>query len=322
MPKIIHPDPVEETEETEETAEKAPNIVFSASPDDAFTGIAPLEPIGPLQSRWEQREEEERAQMTRLFAQLDVQIEPALLKQRASYEGAKKKLTYAEWHTIVRRLNQYFGHDGWTTRVESLTSTGEDHTSRVPLHVSAIMVLTVNWPHGGVSSFTNVGSAVVRCAVVKDRAGRIQFDENGKKKYHPATWEAYDMAVKTAVHDGIKRCATALGDAFGLFLYDEDSYTMPEEETGSSDDGTTKEQVAPTPIRRQYKAEYPVATGGDDAEAAGAAADTDVAECEQCGKEIKGYTSKAGKTYTTADLVSMSKRFANGRVLCYDCRQK
>lgn len=319
MPKIIHPEPDEVVEETEHTEHAEPVIVFSASPEDE--PLADLEPVPGITWResWRQEEAKHQQEMNELAAELDQQIDPSLLKQRSSYEGARKKLTYAEWHTIVRRLNHYFGHDGWHTHVQSMTSVGEDAVSRVPLHVTATVMLTVSWPNGRSSTFTNVGSAVVRCAVVKDRQGQIQYDESGKKKYHPATWEAYDLAVKTAVHDGIKRCATALGDAFGLFLYDEDSYTMPDEETSNaSDEGTTK----PTPIRRQYKADYPVAASkNEDGEAT--ATDGEVAECEQCGSEIKGYTNaKTGKTYTTADLVGMSKRFANGRVLCYSCRQK
>lgn len=285
MAKIIHPD------ETDEKAEKSYEVIASFKPDDATEehqdDLFMAEEIDDRSENYwqeEKRKREERHDV--LCKELDTPIPTELLKQRKApgQEGRDgKMLTYATWHAIVRRLNQFFGHDGWTTEERSTKTFGEEGGS-APKFVATVVRLTVRWPNGGTSTFTNVGTGV---------------NSSGN-------WYALEMAYKDAFHDGIKRCATALGDAFALGLYDGDVEVV--ETTSSTETQTPSSARTPTPIRRGPAPSFPVAT------------EDEVAACETCGKEIKGYTAKTGKVYSTADLVGMSQRFADGHTFCYDCK--
>lgn len=48
---------------------------------------------------------------------------------------------------------------------------------------------------------------------------------------------------------------------------------------------------------------------------------TEAPACEGCGGAIKGYETKAGKTYTAEQMVGFSRKDCDGKVLCYKCKQ-
>lgn len=266
--------------------------------DDEATTTTSVEetPVSRIaESLMHEEEIDEADYRSRVQPLLDEPLDPRVVKQRKGYgkdrNGKDKMLDYLEWFTVVRQLNRIFGYGKWTTEVVDIKDMGssrheDPQFDGVPIVVRATVTLRLHGPLW--CEYTNVGTCGNAPRTKKYVPGRGMVDCD---PYY--TWDGYEMAVKGAVSDALKRAATALGDQFGLSLYEKED--------------TAVEPTAPAPTA----ANVSEADGGDD-----------YAECEDCGKEIKGYVSRDGKEYTTRDLVAISKKYANGHVLCYNCRSK
>ena len=224
-----------------------------------------------------------------VVAQLEADLDRARVKQREGYRGSM--LDYLEWTTTVRQLNSIFGYGHWSTEVTNITDLALDDDG-IPMGARATVKLRVYFPNEkGVydhyempeATYENVGFSTTRA------------NRDGKR-----TWDAYDMAVKGAVSDALKRCAVNLGNQFGLSLYEKGVAT-----------------ASATPTAQTGSAARPAATGVYTSQTAGG----DEPACEACGKTIAGYTSKSGKTYTTEQLVNYSTRDCDGHVFCYEHKQ-
>lgn len=257
-------------------------------PDDVPEAI-PFDDTSDVEAGNADREESAN-QLKRLRAEvvkaLQEPIDTTLVKKRLVNPNQPKsrqnpELEYLEWPTVVRNLNRIFGYGQWSTQVVRTDYMGQQPKSGAPYMVVATVSLSVTFPDYGSAEYTNVGT------------GEVRYD----------SFKGLDMAVKGAVWDGVKRCATALGEQFGLSLYDKD--------TPETEDEPTEEQT--TSVRQFKPRSTPPST---DKSGVG-----DSFECEDCGKEVKGYTSKAGKTYTATDLYNMSVKYA-GAGYCYECKQK
>lgn len=220
--------------------------------------------------------------------QLEADLDRARVKQRDGYRGTK--LDYLEWTTTVRQLNSIFGYGRWNTQVKEIVDLAIDDDG-IPMGVRATLLLTVQFPDtvertyppSSYATYENVGFTATR------------VNAAGKR-----TWDAYDMAVKGAVSDALKRCAVNLGNQFGLSLY----------EKGVA-------SASATPTAQAGSNSGPVYTGNT---ASQSGSDTAYA-CEACGKTIEGYTSKSGKTYTTKQLIDYSTRDCDGHIFCYEHKQ-
>lgn len=218
-----------------------------------------------------------------VVSQLAEPLDRDVVKQR---QGAyNSMLDYLEWTTVVKQLNAIFGYGHWTTEVTNLSDMAMDD-SGIPMGVRATVKLSVAFPstlnhYGPLAVYENVGFHAV------------QPFKNGNR-----TWESYEVSVKSAVHDALKRCAVNLGNQFGLSLYEKESRTS----------GTTTTAQTRTPA----------ATGTT----SGGQSEQDVDGgyfCEACGKAITGYTAKSsGKTYTAQQLANFSKNDCDGHIFCYD----
>lgn len=204
--------------------------------------------------------------------------------------GKKKQLEYLEWHYVVAQLNRIFGYGQWSTRVEKLEFLGGTGTTP-PAAVAVTLALDIDLPvvnPGGIAyrdsaTYTNVGYATNT-----PRGGQL-------------TWDGLEMAVKGAQSDAIKRAATALGEQFGLGLY-------VKEEAAKADVSSAKFTVTETPA---------VASAGTPGGTNYTYTGQESFACEDCGKAIRGYTSKAGKVYTTQQLWDWSIKQTGG-LYCLD----
>lgn len=242
-------------------------------------------------------EEDDRSRVAaylRITQQLEQPLDRSLVKTRLKNPKQPKGpnnplLDYLDWRTVVRTLNRIFGYGHWEMDVKDIKYLGEWEKSGAPKVVVATVALTVTLRDGDEryldsASYTNVG------------VGEVHYD----------SCSGVDMAVKGAIWDGVKRCATALGEQFGITLYDDES---PNTEIDSSD-----EERATTARVSTFKPRTtPPSNGHNDV--------GESFECEDCGKQVRGYTSKTGKTYTAEDLYNMSVKYA-GAGYCYDCKAK
>ncbi len=121
-----------------------------------------------------------------------------------------KGMSHVSQQDIRAHLSRVFGFGGWSTQVLDLVLIGQDRNMRtkdgkeVPsgwaVSYRCTLRLTVSDPDGRpVASFEDVGS--------------------GTSPNLPALGDAHDFAMKVAVSMALKRCATNLGDGFGLSLY-------------------------------------------------------------------------------------------------------
>lgn len=219
---------------------------------------------------------------------LDQPLDRRLIKQRKGFgedtHGKQKMLNYLEHHVVTRSLNRVFGYGRWSAQTMDVHDFFDPSaTDGIPRAVRVTVQLHVSAPgFEHYEPMTKTGYVVVR----PTRRGEY-------------SWGAYEMALGNAEAKAFKRCAAQYGDQFGLSLYDgeEDLFA-----------GDTDEEETPTSTKRtSSQASYE---------------NDEAAECEECGKAIRGYTNRTtGKTYTTQQLVDLSKKQANGRVLCLDCRR-
>ncbi|MFD8626627.1 Rad52/Rad22 family DNA repair protein [Streptomyces hygroscopicus] len=118
-------------------------------------------------------------------------------------------MAHLEAWDVRRQLIRIFGFGGYSTETLSLDLTSERETKQ-----------------GERSRWTVVYRAQVRLTIL-DTAGReiTHWDDAaaGDSVNQPSLGDAHDMAMKTALSQALKRCATNLGDQFGLSLYNNGS---------------------------------------------------------------------------------------------------
>lgn len=128
--------------------------------------------------------------------QRDTLLQP-IKPHRVSKDG--KGFSHVEAYEIKAHLNRLFGFEGWSTHIDSLSCFMEDGGDRGP---------DSKWTVGYLCTMTlTVGDKTSSDASTGDAT-------NQKSRA-----DAHDLAVKSAVSGALKRCATALGDQFGLSLY-------------------------------------------------------------------------------------------------------
>lgn len=120
--------------------------------------------------------------------------------------------SYVEAWDVRRTLNRYFGFEGWDVAVlslEKMHSESHDRPDRKD-------------PKKIITAWTVVYTAVVRLTIRGFDGQTLATKEDvgtGTASNQTSAGDAFDLAAKTAVSDGLKRAAANLGDQFGLSLY-------------------------------------------------------------------------------------------------------
>lgn len=118
--------------------------------------------------------------------------------KRVSQDG--KGFSHLEAYEVKAHLTRVFGFEGWSTRIEDLKVLFEDvNESKWTVGYLCSMVLSIYVDGQLVTYFSDAST--------------------GDATNQRSRADAHDLAVKSAVSGALKRCATALGDQFGLSLY-------------------------------------------------------------------------------------------------------
>lgn len=143
---------------------------------------------------------------------LDENVERALISSREG--AANTMLSYLRGDIIANNLNNVFGPLGWEVsakidRIDAHEATRKGYNGKPDRDVFVVQVVTSvtltikpTVPGATSTSYTQSGLGY----------GEVDIDKQRK--------DAYNMAVKGADTDGMKRCATFLGRALGMFLID------------------------------------------------------------------------------------------------------
>lgn len=147
-----------------------------------------------------------------IAAAVDQEVPKELLSSRSA--GGNNSVTYLKGDISVDRLNEIFGPLGWGAvasppQIEKEVANRTKWENRQPKEVEMVVysvttqvTLTIKkrTPEGSDTVFVQTG---------------IGYGEVEPGKYAK---EAIGMAVKGAETDGLKRCTSMLGKAFGMFL--------------------------------------------------------------------------------------------------------
>ena len=147
-----------------------------------------------------------------IAAAVDQPVPKELLSSRSA--GGNNSVTYLKGDISVDRLNEIFGPLGWgvvasAPQIDKEVATRTKWENRKPKEVEMVVysvttqvTLTIKkrTPEGTDTVFVQTG---------------IGYGEVEPGKYAK---EAIGMAVKGAETDGLKRCTSMLGKAFGMFL--------------------------------------------------------------------------------------------------------
>lgn len=130
-----------------------------------------------------------------------------------------KGLAHMEAWDIRRELIRVFGFGGYdleTLALDLVAETGETKQKKNRQ--------TGEYYGDPYTAWTVIYRAQVRLTI-KDTEGRVlaSWDDGavGDSQNQPVRGDAHDMAMKTALSQALKRCATNLGDQFGLSLYND-----------------------------------------------------------------------------------------------------
>lgn len=123
----------------------------------------------------------------------------------------------------VRALNGQHHVEAWDIRrylIRVFGFGGFDITTK-DLHLIREIEITPN-QQGGRSRWTVIYRAEIRLTIKDPSGNEIAHYEDaamGDSQNQPILGNAHDQAMKTALSQALKRCATNLGDQFGLSLY-------------------------------------------------------------------------------------------------------
>ena len=139
---------------------------------------------------------------------VDQNVPPELISTRKG--NGNSTYSYLTPDVDVDRLNEIFGPLGWDIRkgessVTSYVETREEYGNKVEKRVFCVdtevtLRIKKRSPESSDTKFTQSGVGTGDCNVGKDPK------------------QAISLAIKTAESDGMKRCCSLLGKAFGLFL--------------------------------------------------------------------------------------------------------
>ena len=122
-----------------------------------------------------------------------------IMAHRVSKDG--KGFSHLESYEVKAHLTRVFGFEGWSTRIDSLSVLFEDAAEgKWTVGYLCSMTLVIYGPDG---------------LLLKESSDASTGDATNQR----SRADAHDLAVKSAVSGALKRCATALGDQFGLSLY-------------------------------------------------------------------------------------------------------
>lgn len=118
-----------------------------------------------------------------------------------SREQGGSKVSYVDGHYVISRLNDVFGHNGWSFEVREIaevyrgTKPGKDGDNLIIIY---------------------------RCIGVLTALGCTRVDVGGGQcdAGPRALAQAIEKAMKEAATDALKRCARTFGPSFGLAMYD------------------------------------------------------------------------------------------------------
>lgn len=139
----------------------------------------------------------------------DYQLKTLLAPVNPKRVGQVRGMAHMEAWDIRRQLIRVFGFGGYSIDTLSLDLVAERETKQ-----------------GERSRWTIVYRAQVRLTVYGDDGQELSHWEDGAagdSVNQPSLGDAHDMAMKTALSQAMKRCATNLGDQFGLSLYNNGS---------------------------------------------------------------------------------------------------
>lgn len=146
--------------------------------------------------------------------EVDIEVPKELLSSRSA--GGSNSVTYLKGDISVDRLNEIFGPLGWSVAAgkpemdkENAMRLKWEKGSRTPKEVEMVVYSVMTQVTLTIKKRTPDGSDTVFIQT------GIGYGEVEPGKYAK---EAIGMAVKGAETDGLKRCTSMLGKAFGMFL--------------------------------------------------------------------------------------------------------
>jgi DNA repair and recombination protein RAD52 len=199
--------------------------------------------------------------------QLNEGLDPNLIKQRVGGMGAT--LNYIPTFTAIDQANKIFGYGNWGTSVVEFKILSE----------------TVTQNKSGKDIFNKSIVATIKLEV-KDCVPIIDVGFCMGKATTDA--DAFDIGIKGAVSDGLKRCLRLFGPQFGNTLYDKDNQPdMPATTQSIQSTNDTPKKVW------EPKCDVSKLT----------------LKCEECGVDIP-------------EKVAIFSKDTKGKELCYKCQKK
>jgi DNA repair and recombination protein RAD52 len=144
--------------------------------------------------------------MSDINKQLDEAIPRSAVSQRQG--GGGRSLSYLTSHYVIDRLNKIFGNLGWASSTTKLECV-HVNTAANTVHYIAQVRLVVQGENG----------------VATEHLGTGYGDGSDKNNIG----KAYELAVKEAESDALKRAAKNLGMSMGLALYDKDQTNVEDD---------------------------------------------------------------------------------------------
>lgn len=137
-------------------------------------------------------------------------LEP-IKPHRVSKDG--KGFSHLEAFEVKAHLTRVFGFEGWDTRIDSLSLLFEQDTVDRGPDGATLIAPAPKWTVGYLCQLTLsvYGDGLV--------AKSVSDASTGDATNQRSRADAHDLAVKSAVSGALKRCATSLGDQYGLSLY-------------------------------------------------------------------------------------------------------
>lgn len=123
-----------------------------------------------------------------------------------------KGMAHVSQQDVRAHLTRIFGFGGWSSEVARLDLVSQDRNTKTNKQTGEVT------PSGWAVTYL----AVVRLTIRDPQGNTVAVYEDagtGTSPNLPALGDAHDFAAKVAVSMALKRCATNLGDGFGLSLY-------------------------------------------------------------------------------------------------------
>ena len=204
--------------------------VVSAEQPQTDTAVDEMDSYGNgYGNGYENRYETQRiARQAALTAKLAERVPDSELRTR---KGANNiDLAYVSADYVIRKANEIFGTFEWTSHVDSIECNFDYGVA-----IARVTVTADTGTHSGVGTGTAVGT------VKRDDKGAPVFDLAGEPMRKVITPEQWEMAIKGAESDALKRAFINFGDAFGLFLREKGESTGGF--SGGSDRPVTENQL-------------------------------------------------------------------------------